>query len=618
MKIDLQSSDAANESFLDELESKVDDNVDPEQLYRELVPLFETLPEDSPFRPRALRLLGVINNRRDEAASALANFSEGRTLALELGDYREVGTIARETSVVYAWRGDDREAARELLLALACATVTDDRQALARALAEAIRSNMEGYRYNQAGILSHALEAAALADLPPRQQRRIQVNLCQVLNRLGQHENALARVQALKDEIPSPDTRLRFLTLLEEARALAWLGQSDKANASLAASEQMASARDDKFRNYEFQEAKGELYLLTGDHAAAVQTLDDVAQEFIDRELTGRAANVQLKLAKALFKSEKDVEAKKVLASALRNAVTADLTELADRIRSEMIMSQDATLIEDLTKDVETIGGGSGLHRRFILLERIGKGGFSEVHRAIDVRDGREVALKKINLTGASGIDRRKELLASVKNEYGAAVNLSDPNIAKVRELLIKPEGTIFVIQDYVAGQSLRRFYVDGTPKSQLLALLADICSALASLHANKIVHRDLKPENIVIRTDMSPVLIDLGIALIGGQPDALAGYGAAAYIAPEQARGETVDRRADIYSLGRMVLEVWEIKGSTNFGSIPPLRWLAIPRQIRSLLRQMLQTDPRNRPSDLKLIGSTLRLQSRRMNPSR
>ncbi len=106
-------------------------------------------------------------------------------------------------------------------------------------------------------------------------------------------------------------------------------------------------------------------------------------------------------------------------------------------------------------------------------------------------------------------------------------------------------------------------------------------------LHANHIVHRDLKPDNVMVRRGAKreeAVLIDFGIALLDGQPDTLKSYGTAGYMAPEQARGDKIDGSADIYSLGKMILEVW---GGDS-----------APKPLARVIDQMLAEEPAKRPS--------------------
>lgn len=577
--------------------------------------MLSKLAKDSADRPRALRLMGVVKNRLSLPRDALADLAEARRCAIQAKDYGELAHIAREASVVYAWRGNDRSAALELLQSLAFASMHGNRPATARALAETGRIELEGGRYERAAMLFREIADTASRDLPKRQAQRLQVNFCQALNRTGNAAEALRRARELKKELPKEEARLAFLVCVEEARALAALGQLDDAEKALAEAETYLSDRSDIFRRLEHLETKGELELLKGDHQA-VEILEQVAQEFTEQDLTARAANVRVKLASALFKLGRSDEARATLALALRSAIAADLTELADRIRSDMIKSDGGKHLKELAEDIESIGGGAGVTRRFILLGRLGKGGGGEVYNALDLSDGEQIALKKLALP-ADDAERRQFVINTIKAEYAVALNLAHPGVARVHDLLIEPRGGIYIVQEFIDGPTLRQIYATGTKPGELLGLLAAVADALAVLHAKGIVHRDVKPDNVVVRGGTVPVLIDLGIALVAGTPDGLARFGTPPYVAPEQARGERLDGRADVYALGQMVAEIWGGKVPSRFtlGFLRrPNEPMLMPKAIRELVRGMLRVNPERRLRDLNLIAEALRSQRRQL----
>jgi hypothetical protein len=601
---------------LDELEGLVDRRAPAKQLAPRLEALLAKMPSGSPHRPRALRLMGVVRNRLKLYRDALADLSEAKAAAIAQANDAELARIGRETAVVYAWRGDDRTAALELLHALALAHLGGDQEEIARILAELARIELEARRFDSAArLLRRFVSDAKLNCLPPQEASRLAINLCQALNRSGAHAEALDRASQLASALGADDKRLRFLAYLEAARASAGLGDAQAARDSLKrARELFPQAVGKAFEDAEYCEAEAELQLSQGD-AGAVANLEAVADEFAEQELVVRAANVRLALAAALFKAGQPEGARDVLALALRSALGADRLELADRIRSEMIKSEGADRIAELSEDVEAIAGRSGLKRRFILLTRLGQGGFSVVHRALDLTDGQQVALKRLDLGKVYSPERRKQVMASVGTEYAVALNLVHPGIARVRDVLMEPDGTIYIVQHFIDGPSLRTLYASGGEPAELLRLLAEVAEALAFMHGKGVVHRDVKPENVVVH-EGRPVLIDFGVASLSGRKDALAQMGTEGYVAPEQARGETVDGRADIYALGKMIAEVWGNAAAPKSGpKSGPLRLFghgpqsdAMPRPIGRMVQQMLEQDPKHRLNDLALVAATLR----------
>ena len=239
---------------------------------------------------------------------------------------------------------------------------------------------------------------------------------------------------------------------------------------------------------------------------------------------------------------------------------------------------------------------------------------------AIDLSDGRTVALKNIDLRGLSET-QRQAVMNTVKTEYAAAGRLNDPRVARVLDLRMTPGGALYVVQRYVPGPTLRELYGSGVSPERLLELLAGIADTLAMLHGKGIVHRDLKPENVIVARDARgperPVLIDLGIALVAGHKDKLKRFGTPPYVAPEQVAGRPVDGRADVYALGQMVAEIWGGKVPSRFtvgvrrrANEPTL----MPRAIRKVVRGMLRQNPADRTSDLAGVAQALRSQRQRM----
>ncbi|HEV7464299.1 MAG TPA: serine/threonine-protein kinase, partial [Methyloceanibacter sp.] len=273
--------------------------------------------------------------------------------------------------------------------------------------------------------------------------------------------------------------------------------------------------------------------------------------------------------------------------------------------------------LDAVLKDVgaiDAIGGEWSIERQLIRLDTIGKGGGGQVYRAIDMRDGQEVAVKEVSIAAYSE-EVRRQIVESVRNEYAVAVALpKNSGIANVRGLLSDPDGTLYLVQDLIKGTSLAKLYTPEPAPARLLPLLVDVADALATLHANHIVHRDLKPDNVMVRRGSArdeAVLIDFGIALLDGQPDTLKFYGTAGYMAPEQARGEKADARADIYSLGKMIAQVWGSDEPPVAASKLAILWRgegqsAMPEPLAGIVRQMLASDREKRP-ELGIVRSAL-----------
>ena len=498
--------------------------------------------------------------------------------------------------MVHSWRGEDRDAALALLQAVAVAYLNHNDAATASALAEAGRIELEARRFAEAERLFRLVASNAAATLPPREVLRVRINLCQALNRLEQHAEVLELTAALASELAThpPGNRLMFLTLLEQARAQAGLKNFEAAAASLERARALLPADPNEFEHNEAREVDGRAQArearLDGDRRSqcARQEIHRAEPDRARRELAhdGRARPVQDRATDGSGASCSPMR--------WRAAVKAGLPDLAQRIRSEMLEGEGAKHLDAVLKDtraLDAIGGEWSIDRQLIRVEPLGEGGGGKVYRAIDLRDGKEVAVKEVSLATHSQ-ERRERIIASVRNEYAVAVTLPDNvGIANVRGLLSDPDGTLFIVQDLIKGSSLAKLYKPEPAPARILPLLSQVTDVLATLHANGVVHRDLKPDNVMVRRGPQgeeAVLIDFGIALLDTDNDALKRYGTAGYMAPEQAQGEKVDGRADIYSLGRMIAEIWVGDGRNG----------AVPKPLGGIVERMLQDNPEQRPA--------------------
>ena len=277
----------------------------------------------------------------------------------------------------------------------------------------------------------------------------------------------------------------------------------------------------------------------------------------------------------------------------------------------------------------------------------LGAGGMGEVYRARDTKLKREVALKVLPEAFASDPDR----LARVQREAELLATLNHPNIAAIYGVE-ESAGTYALVMELVEGPTLADLIGlraeglplrasgapaghAGLPLDDALAIARQIADALEAAHEQGIVHRDLKPANIKVREDGTVKVLDFGLAKAMEQGSGIRGQGAvgamnsptlsihatqagvilgtAAYMSPEQARGKTVDRRADIWAFGVVVFEMLSgralFAGETTTDIIaavvtrePDLGVLpaATPPRVRVLIARCLIKDPKQRLRDI------------------
>ena len=254
---------------------------------------------------------------------------------------------------------------------------------------------------------------------------------------------------------------------------------------------------------------------------------------------------------------------------------------------------------------------------------RIGAGGMGEVYRARDGKLNRDVAIKLLPADVAADRDR----LARFEREAQTLAALNHPNIAQIFGVVEEPPA---LVMEFVDGEDLAARLVRGRiPLDEALPIARQIADALEAAHDQGIVHRDLKPANIKVRPDGTVKVLDFGLAkamdptagsgaAIANSPTFTAQHtqvgmivGTAAYMAPEQARGKAVDRRADIWAFGAVLYEMLSGRRAFDGEDISDVlasvlksdpAWNAVPADvppsIRRLLRRCLEKDPRKRLS--------------------
>ncbi len=214
------------------------------------------------------------------------------------------------------------------------------------------------------------------------------------------------------------------------------------------------------------------------------------------------------------------------------------------------------------------VGEGEVLGGRYRLLRRLGEGGFGAVYEAEHLRvPGRRLAVKVIDPI----LTRDERLRRRFLREVEAATRLVHPSILVVRDVDVTPEGVCFCAMDFSPGRSLRAVLAESGGRlapRRAVGIVAQALEGLAHAHDRGVVHRDVKPENILVETDRATGaevarLVDFGLAKLvddeegGGRfttPGAV--LGTCQYLAPEQAQGQDVDGRADVYSTGIVLYE--------------------------------------------------------------
>ena len=255
------------------------------------------------------------------------------------------------------------------------------------------------------------------------------------------------------------------------------------------------------------------------------------------------------------------------------------------------------------------------------VISPIGAGGMGEVYRAKDSRLDREVAIKVL----PPRFSENPELHARFEQEARAISRLNHPHVCALYDVGTE-SGTDYLVMEYLEGETLADRIARGPlPVNEALRIAAQILDALEAAHSAGILHRDLKPSNVHLTRDGRVKLLDFGLAksaagegvglsIAQTAPGTQAGtlLGTPAYMSPEQARGQTLDKRTDLWSFGCVLYEMLAGRPAFEGDSISDVlagvlqnepRWNALPRGtphvVRHLLSRSLEKDVGRRLRD-------------------
>ena len=275
------------------------------------------------------------------------------------------------------------------------------------------------------------------------------------------------------------------------------------------------------------------------------------------------------------------------------------------------------------------IGAKLGNYR---ILEKIGAGGQGTVYKATDTKLGRAVVIKVL----PPELTVKEANLKRFEREARLASALDHPNICTIFDLN-DIDGVHFIAMQFVDGKNVREL-VNGRPLDlrSALSITIQVADALAAAHSRGIIHRDIKAGNVMVTPSGQVKILDFGLAKLMDESGSLGGihhtdltevgipYGTATYAAPEQARGERVDARADIFSTGVLLYEmltgIWPFQGKTSVDvrhsvlhsdplPLSEARPGGAPPRMQAILDRTLAKDPKQRYQKVGELRDDLRI---------
>jgi serine/threonine protein kinase/tetratricopeptide (TPR) repeat protein len=266
------------------------------------------------------------------------------------------------------------------------------------------------------------------------------------------------------------------------------------------------------------------------------------------------------------------------------------------------------------------------------ILEKLGEGGQGTVYKAIDSKLGRTLVIKVL----PAELTSKEANLKRFEREARLASALDHPNICTIFDLN-EINGIHFIAMQYIEGRNVRQL-VNGRPLSleSALSITLQTAEALSAAHSRGIIHRDIKAGNVMVTPSGQVKVLDFGLAKLLDEDAARTSgihhteitevgvpYGTATYAAPEQARGDRVDSRADIFSTGVLLYEMltgtWPFQGQTAIEvrhavlndepkPISQMRPGRVPAQLQTIIDKALAKDPRNRYQKISHFAEDLR----------
>jgi TPR repeat protein len=345
----------------------------------------------------------------------------------------------------------------------------------------------------------------------------------------------------------------------------------------------------------------------------AVQVIAEATPE----QLAGTVdAEVDAEVGDASPRVREDVrEAATAIAAQLRSNAQSLLT--APDARGVSVFKPGVTLNsrEDIRRLLRSFPGslhtGDLVGNRFSIVRTLAKGGMGVVYLADDQHLGERVALKTIRPELSVSPQVRSRFLEEAK----LARRLSHPNIIRVHDAAIDDARKLmFLSMEAVEGESLNdwiRRRPEGCSLEEFRPIAEQVCAAVEYAHRRGVLHLDLKPSNVMVSADLDSVWVldfGLGQALTAGRADATSLGGTAYSMSPEQIRGDKVDQRADVYSLGALLFHL--LTGEIAIGGMGTAadEREGVPRELSDAIAKGMKRRPEDRWASIRDFGNALR----------
>jgi tetratricopeptide (TPR) repeat protein len=582
----------------------------------------------SKLAARAFHIAGLGEYKAGNAQTAIDRLLEAakiyQEIDCEIGRVQVLDTLG----MVQAALGRLDDAVHHYALSLAAKATLGDREGIAISLGNMGRVQL------QAGRFERAIECFR-ADLQIAQEIEDRRGIARIYNDIGRAYLGLGDYAAARDALrrslelarQNAYRDIEFFAMKDLVHVDVADGRLDDAEQMLKQARHALPAEAEAYFHALLALAEG-VWLAAKDRPEAVARLRAAVENFERLSLPDYEIAARIELAKALLADNETREAEQCLLRGVESARSQGLLRFLPLLNE--IMTQ-LDIVEGAVEEKQrSLGHDAALgDRGYLIRGHLGSGAFGDVFRVYDAQRTQEAALKVLRLAAVYDPQQRQRLVDSARAELQATARIRHPGIVRVLAIGTLADGREYVLQEFVAGQSLRHVITKLEEEKQaseirdVLSCLAEIAFSLAALHETGVIHRDLKPDNIMLRDNRRPVLLDFGIAYFSNrtkQADARI-VGTLPYMSPEQLLGGRLDNRSDLYSLGVIAYE-WlsgirplRPHGATLLDQVRDLATRApaplsenrpaVPESVESLVMELLAKTPRQRPASAVEIAN-------------
>lgn len=529
-----------------------------------------------------LYLNGILLNRASRRTRAMSNFLAAEKLAEHQDNTIWRIEILLERSTLFAWMGQTLAATDDLMLAIALLAPVDYPEAQQACWSKLGQINWERNDYQKALAFFSLAEEQGRLMLDADSLAKLTVEIAQCHCELGQHERALACLNSIETEHIA--TYTRFLMLLLQIRLLDY--QVGGKTLSTITADIEAIIDGSEWQDVAFKLALG-TYLANHDAKQALEHLRDAENYFTKHALLPHLWRCRIQQVFAHHKLGDTVEAAQMLMSAKQVATETHnrrLLEVADQLAVEF----DLPAGLEIKHSVAIADDYSRAENGFLIIDKLGQGGYGIVYRAYDMVKQAEIALKIFDFSDPSGAVLVGDLEQSLQAELQLISQLNHPNLVVPKSYGRVDQFKFYVTSRFIEGRNLRDMLREQTTES-LLSILTDLARGLVYAHQKGIVHRDIKPENILLdRESGRACLIDFGNAMsVSSKLHKSDASGTLPYMSPEVLDGKRSSSAQDIFALAVVCCEV--LLGAHPFNDNAVSSGIAYRFQLSKLQKLLL-----------------------------